>query len=348
MKIWRKCLLILLVPILMSAEPEVSKPGYLAKYTSPEGIIFLSYTKEWDEQKLKALHQELLRNKHGKEIYELTEVRVMADHDWDLGYYRRDHKDITLLYGDVRITPEEMRDTLSHEYGHHVGFTYFPDYTSTTSQYMKLRTLTSDPIVQSSYWNRDALGKHEWYPEEIIAEDYVQLYGAARHVSPKERGTSQLFSYRMTHENGHLVLIQKLPKAQAYFAQQTGFPIESNRTLSTFSSKVDSVKGHFLNYTIQRQEGLDYRFVLSYWKDGLIIKEIPFIIPKNGLEKGSIDLHHRVFDGSTEAENDNIPDDYQGEIRVRVEVINLFTSTGFDQQLATLKRTEKGSFQLEK
>ncbi len=46
-------------------------------------IAFISYSDKWDEDKLKALSEELLKNKHGEEIEYLAKVKVMAESSSD-------------------------------------------------------------------------------------------------------------------------------------------------------------------------------------------------------------------------------------------------------------------------
>ncbi|MEH7387010.1 hypothetical protein V7147_16600, partial [Bacillus sp. JJ1521] len=66
------------LPILLSLDTITYNSTYYAKYESPEGILFLSYTENWDEPQLKDLYQELIKNKHGEELNLLQEIRVMG------------------------------------------------------------------------------------------------------------------------------------------------------------------------------------------------------------------------------------------------------------------------------
>ena len=53
----------------------------VAEYVSPEEIHFVSYSKAWDENGLKELYEELLRNRHGPELNTLERVTVYAEED---------------------------------------------------------------------------------------------------------------------------------------------------------------------------------------------------------------------------------------------------------------------------
>lgn len=62
--------------------------------------------------------------------------------------------------------------TLSHEYGHawSLYYAYVVQQDPTLSGYLVARQLASDPRVGTSY---------AWYPRELIADDYRQLFGSA-------------------------------------------------------------------------------------------------------------------------------------------------------------------------
>lgn len=179
----------------------------LARYLSPEGIEFTSRSSQWDESDLQLLYEELLRNKHGDELYQLSNVVIYpqadetaaATHknytqlcsfpvshtllpkDFEFNFFRRSGL-ITLYDGDRITTVEGMADNLSHEYGHHFTRYYMlPGYGEELydSEYAKLRGLTKD----NSYTDSDGdesfyLENHYKYVLEIAAEDYVVLMGS--------------------------------------------------------------------------------------------------------------------------------------------------------------------------
>lgn len=193
----------------------------LAVYTSPEGIRFRSMSQAWDESKLEALYQELLRNQHGQELYTLSQVVVYPQADdtaaachremgqgyrltlrfpslpeRDIFTFHRVGGGITLYDGDRLTTPEEMASSLSHEYGHHFTFYYMfgqengkPVYEG--SEYARLRDLPSEQVRADAYSASDYLENHAWYFYEIAAEDYVVLMG-----SPNSRDMADYYDAR--------------------------------------------------------------------------------------------------------------------------------------------------------
>ena len=178
-----------------------------SKFVSPEGIEFISRSKQWDSKNLELLYQELLRNKHGEELYYLSSVVVYpqadenaaATHknssrvysvpvahtilpeDFEINYSHRSGQ-ISLYDGDRITTPEGMADSLSHEYGHHYTRYHMLksyDHTLYDTEYAKLRGLndensyTFDDGDDSFYYDN-----HHKYLLEIAAEDYVTLMGS--------------------------------------------------------------------------------------------------------------------------------------------------------------------------
>lgn len=352
MKLLVTCMMIFLSPLLISAKPEVSDPGYTARYDAPEGTLFLSYSKKWDEKKLKKLHAELLRNTHGDEIHELTEVRVFAGEcNEALGYYSVQDKSITLCEGNEYTKVQDVAGTLSHEYGHHVGFTYMPDHDSVTSDYTKLRTTKNDPVENSTIGelNTDP-DHHKWYPEEIFADDYVQLYGTRQ---PK--GNAEI------HENDEIKPIQQLPKAQAYIAKMTGFPLHTKNDPHVFSVKEVTVDDQYLFYSITQDDRFVFNSMISLFaiEDG---KKKEYDANPDSLYYGerddasgviisdqeSIDLDELIKPtGLLDAYTNSIPEDFVGEIHVHVQAINPKTNTGFSIPVAIVSRDQNGEYTLQ-
>lgn len=179
----------------------------LARYISPEGIEFVSRSDEWNESDLELLYNELLRNRHGEELYHLSNVVVYphadetaaATHknysqlcsvpvshtllpkDFEVEFFRQGGQ-ITLYDGDNITTVEGMADSLSHEYGHHyTRYHMLPGYGEALydTEYAKLRGLNTD----NSYTGGDGddgfyMDNHYKYLLEIAAEDYVTLMGS--------------------------------------------------------------------------------------------------------------------------------------------------------------------------
>lgn len=184
---------------------EVKKKKTVATYQAPEGFLIKSYSKAWDEPKLKLLREELLKNKHGKEINALSEIRIypnsnafyLASHSTDEKTtvfkvdfpavpqffeidFLRQVGTICLYGGEENTTPESMAKSLSHEYGHHFTFYHmFEGDDLADSKYAKLRNVPKDKVQTSSTPKaKNYLQKHHWYLFEIAAEDYVTLMGS--------------------------------------------------------------------------------------------------------------------------------------------------------------------------
>lgn len=161
------------------------------RYVGESGVTFESYSYKWKTiDQLKALEKEMLQNKHGKELPYLGKVQIFPDYpagDNVLGQYyaryetqgdkirySRDRM-IQLYGGDKYNTPELMATTLSHEYGHHFTYYYLIEGEKASpskwlsSQYAKARGLDKYSKVGSEYI---------WSLPEILAEDYVQLFGS--------------------------------------------------------------------------------------------------------------------------------------------------------------------------
>lgn len=186
-------------------EKEESDEDILASYSSPEGILFKSYSKEWGEEKLLALYEELLKNKHGEEINSLIEVNVFAQEDYyALAYHQSDTEmgkltvrfpaiprsfkveyarniGIIALYGgDKNTTVESMARSLSHEYGHHYTKYYMlnGEEDLSESEYVKKRGLDDERVRYIRDSSSDYIDAHQWYLAEIAAEDYIALMGS--------------------------------------------------------------------------------------------------------------------------------------------------------------------------
>lgn len=178
---------------------------------------FISYSKEWDEKKLEALCEELLKNTHGREIDYLEQVIVRGEKDEEaIGTQQEKDKTlqipihiqgtlpgdlvlettnevscIVLYDGDNRTTVESMARTLSHEYGHHFTFFYFnlEEDEMKDSEYYKLRMTDKMKIDRSD--RQEYLDNHMWYLIEIAANDYQYLMG-----SPNTRNIERFYDER--------------------------------------------------------------------------------------------------------------------------------------------------------
>lgn len=169
-----------------------------ATYTSPDGILYTSYSPAWsDPQKLSDLNAELLQNVHGAEIKLLHEIRIYDNYKQGAdvaGQYlfemttnvltgkpTMEPGTIELYGGKDHTTVASFARTLSHEYGHHVthyytiqadGFSLIDENRWRDTTYARLRGLSNDKRVNITGV------EHRWQLAELAAEDYVQLFGS--------------------------------------------------------------------------------------------------------------------------------------------------------------------------
>lgn len=188
-------------------EESVSQ-SVIAKYVSAEGIEFISRSEAWNEADLELLYKELLRNKHGEEIYSLSRVTVYPQRDDRAAATHKNAKQyfsvpfghtllpddykihftltggqITLYNGDEITTAEGMANSLSHEYGHHYTRYHMLKTNGDElfdTEYAKLRGLNDEnsfaditSVTEDFYYDN-----HYKFMLEIAAEDYVALMGS--------------------------------------------------------------------------------------------------------------------------------------------------------------------------
>lgn len=178
-----------------------------SEYMSPEGILFISKSEEWDSSDLELLYKELLQNKHGEELYSLGAVTIFPQKD-DMAaathrnseyrcavpfshtvlpvsfqiYFTRSTGQISLYNGDQITTAEGMANSLSHEYGHHFTRYYMLKSSGEAlydTKYARLRGLNeknsyADMNVSEDFYYEN----HYKFILEIAAEDYVALMGS--------------------------------------------------------------------------------------------------------------------------------------------------------------------------
>ena len=189
---------------ILNAEREIDE-DILYSYRASEGFELISYSEKWNTDKLIALYEELLKNKHGKEIESLYQIIVYAKPSktaagthtnetkmlyFDIQFpalskkssikFARNMGTIELYDGDKNTTIESMAYILSHEYGHHYTFSYmFQDDVIRGSDYDLIRNI-SNRKVRYNWWedSQHYYENHQWYLIEIAAEDYVQLMGS--------------------------------------------------------------------------------------------------------------------------------------------------------------------------
>ncbi|WP_218090563.1 hypothetical protein [Paenibacillus solanacearum] len=199
-------------------------------FTSPEGIQFISYSPMWDETRLRALYRILLNCRHGEELAQLKRVildplKSTGQSGFRVGNYNNKEKTIRLF--EVDKVPVDA--TLIHEYGHH--FTYYwlkkkegvyPFELTEKSEWAKLRQLDGYPVR----WKNSGMSYlHKWDPGEIMAEDYVMLFGNSGKPSP--RSTEELINFAR-HENEYIPLVYTTPAVREYWEKLAGLK-PSNR-----------------------------------------------------------------------------------------------------------------------
>ncbi|MEH7237532.1 hypothetical protein [Bacillus sp. JJ1562] len=257
-------LLLCSLPILLSLDPITYDSSYYAKYESPEGILFLSYSQNWNEPQLEDLYRELIKNKHGEEITLLQEVRVIGgpspSNSMITGIYHPFITSITLYNGNEHSSPREYRDTLSHEYGHHFAYYYFPSHHFPFSKWAKLRGLDHMPVQWNSFFNY-SISAHEWHPQEIFADDYVLLYGATDKTEREDVYSNEAFYMRTQHENQNIDNVLGNEELQQFLQQETGIKIDKNRTLKT--PELTDITNESLIFNVEKKKDVAYRLNLG-------------------------------------------------------------------------------------
>ncbi|WP_010281764.1 hypothetical protein [Bacillus timonensis] len=249
--------------ILLSLDPVTYDSSYYAKYESPQGTLFLSYSDNWNESQLEDLYKELVKNKHGEEMNLLQEVRVMdgpsPSNSMITGIYHPFISSITLYKGNEYTDAREYRDTLSHEYGHHFAYSYFPSHHFPFSKWAKLRGLDHMPVHWNSFFNY-SVSSHEWYPQEIFADDYVLLYGAADEAARSSVYSNEAFYMGTQHENQKLDNVLGNKELQQYIEEETGIKIDEDRKLKT--PELTDVNDGSLTFSVEKKKNVAYRLNL--------------------------------------------------------------------------------------
>ncbi|MBD8067685.1 hypothetical protein [Bacillus sp. PS06] len=318
-------ILIVFLPILLSLDTMTYDSTYFAKYTSPENIHFLSYTENWDEQKLQELYQELILNTHGEEINLLQEVRVRGDakpsDSNTRGQYHSLTNTITLFHGDMYLEPTDFRETLSHEYGHHFSYHYFPEQHFPTSNWANLRGLGDMPVRWDAFWNYSTTS-HKWYPQEIMADDYVLLYGATKSVEIKDVYSNEAFYRKTVHDNDYISNVLENTSLHHLFEDVTGFAIDSNRYLET--PTFENFHEGIASFKIMKKANIAYRLNVNYIKeDQEKYEELLFITEDDILDEISFLLNK--IDHSTRI------------IELSLDVLDLSTSLGLQTKKITIQ-----------
>lgn len=320
------------LPILLSLDPITLNSSYYAKYESPEGIQFLSYTENWDEFNLEELYKELMKNKHGDEIQLLQEVRIIggsAPTDSRItGNYHPFLNSITLYNGNSITDPSSYSDTLAHEYGHHFAYYYFPSHHFSFSKWAELRGLEEYPVRWDSFWNY-SLTAHQWHPQEIFAEDYVLLYGAANDTLEVSDiyNSNEAFYLRTQHENQNIPNVLGNDTLHQFLERETGVQIDEARKLET-PGLID-ITDTDLVFSITDKANVAYRLNLTFYHNN---EEIDF----NELKTVTTDYTRNTISFNLDEVFTSIPFN-TNSVSASIDVIDLNTTFGFSSNEVTIK-----------
>ncbi|OXM85939.1 hypothetical protein CF651_11955 [Paenibacillus rigui] len=209
---------------LLTLDSQAGGGAPIAMYLSPEGIQFESYSSMWGEERLKGLYSTLLGCGHGVELSDLKKVILSPEKSTGKSGSRVGHYDKTtrtIRVFEVEAVPVER--IFIHEYGHH--FTYYwlhqkegiyPDELMESNQWSQIRQLGGYPVR----WQDSKLPySHKWEPDEIMAEDYVLLFGVGIYpppVSPKE------VAYFLRQENDYIPMAETIPALRKYWEEAAG------------------------------------------------------------------------------------------------------------------------------
>ncbi|MCP8617949.1 hypothetical protein [Salirhabdus salicampi] len=217
-------------------------------------IWFLSYTPKWDKAKLQELVKEFQNNTLGQELEELDYIKIVpyahsghvtgtydVEYSQVGGQYTFKQAQIWLYNGDELTTVPSVARTLSHEYGHHFAYYWLLNKEGKTpndkdTEWAKIRGILNNgyPLGSSHYWE---LG-------EIIAEDYVMLFGSPTGKTPKNAAD---FLNHQT-ENRVIPSPESIKGLREYWLRLTGIsaakPFAGTITVTGIESQETRVEGH--------------------------------------------------------------------------------------------------------
>lgn len=231
-------------PGAWSAEALAAAAKPLATYVSPEAIKFVSYSKSWNEAKLKALYQDLMKNLHGEELAYLGQVVLSAEnkegeagvahiaYSWtedDMSDMTMDKgTEIVLYNANKHTTVESMSSTLSHEYGHHFTHYWLIKKESKlpsdpTTRWASVRSIKGYPVLFTDD-PEDPDYTHYWDAGEIMADDYMALFGSptAKKTMVSSLGEDDGFGFYGEIENEQIPSVMTLPAVRGYWLKLSG------------------------------------------------------------------------------------------------------------------------------
>ncbi|KKI90262.1 hypothetical protein WQ54_19985 [Bacillus sp. SA1-12] len=318
-------ILVLTFPILISFDSTGLDGREIASYQSPEGIRFVSYSKDWGQAKLIDLYHQLLKNKHGKEIYYLQEVTIIGgthSASSTKGSYHALTSTITLYQGDTYTNPADYNETLSHEYGHHFAYFYFPSHHLPFSEWLSVRGLKTPELQWDAFWNYNERN-HAYYPQEIFADDYVLLFGATNKVTIEDIYNNEAFYLRTEHENSQLPNVLENSTLHSYLEEESGIKIDESRLLQL--PKLADWNYSKLSFHISDKPDVAYRLNIEFHQSGDSSSE------EWELYEITTDKTTNIIDFSLEEINQDViaSSDY---VTASIDVVDLSTSIGFETE----------------
>lgn len=209
----------------------------LAVYRGTAGPAIISFASGWTgPERLAAVLAELLRNEHGTEMALLAAVELRPGdatsyyvgrfRGWDDRYRLTEGRIILYVGRETRVAG--IARTLSHEYGHHFTYYWLADAEGVMprdaprTRWARLRGVAGDERLV--FGGPD----HAWDPAEIMAEDYVQLFGsplAKALYRPHQRGPWPGHALNVRpQENREIPLAHEVPGLEAFWRSRAGLP----------------------------------------------------------------------------------------------------------------------------
>ncbi|NOU95305.1 hypothetical protein GC093_19040 [Paenibacillus sp. LMG 31456] len=209
----------LLFICLYASLPVHAEEDKAAVFVSPEGIRFSSYSQHWNAEKLQGLYEMLLKCAHGEELAELKEVILNPKSSTGKSGFRVGNYNVkTQTIQLYEVDSSEVNRTLIHEYGHHFTFYwlqkkegYYPNLLTELSGWSKIRQLEGYPI---RWFGSKLPYNHKWDPVEIMAEDYVLLFGVAGIALPDQ---AKDVVNLLRHENEYIPSPQSIPALRSFW-----------------------------------------------------------------------------------------------------------------------------------
>ncbi|MDQ0230038.1 hypothetical protein J2S19_001290 [Metabacillus malikii] len=321
-------ILIFLLPFLLSFQSEGRSYPTYETYLTPKGIEFTSYSSNWDQRKLQELYVELLKNGHGEELTELKAVKIYPDKHQasnTKGSYQALSKTITLYQGDKYVHVEDYRDTLSHEYGHHFAYYYFPSHHFPFSKWSVVRGLEHEAIRWDAFWNYKE-EHHANYPQEIFADDYVLLFGSTSEMNSKTFTDHEPFYLRTEHENQNIPNILENKPLIEMIELESGLSVEPSRLIEM--PHFTNITDNLVSYQITKKANIAYRLNVHLHdiknEYGSTVMEFYEITVNDDISE----LHFNI-EQAIEKNDSNY-------LSFSLDVVDLSTSIGFETEKITV------------